>query len=428
MADFARHTITATALLEPPAATYPSVNSYPSFTFYPSNGALGPILADLTDARVTMDEGWSPFIQAELTLAVPNSTIINMLDPRESVRVRVQLKQEFGTTKTVADFDNDYAGMTIAEFNELWAGRSFADFNDANFDSWNTYGNTTPTGAEMNLHVRSREVDHVSGELRLELASDEALLQDYALISTATLTPSTATVRAAVELALFKIGATLATAGENATVGDVEAMVWEPGVTGWDYVSPLVQKANLRLYCDSDRVWRLVSALSTEPGLVSLSAENNVTLANDTITLEEKWFDAVVVSYKWDDASGLSQVAYDIAGSETPKKVATYTIERPYPGPGAAQALLQRASGRGRVLDVSATSDYSAIPGKAVSISLPNTPAQTGFISSVEWSFPDDEMTVKSRGLIDTPLTAWIFDPSGVAWEDVPTGTDWTED
>lgn len=211
-----------------------------------------------------------------------------------------------------------------------------------------------------------------------------------------------------------------------------DAFIQTPGTLDWDYVAPLVQAGGLRLFCDENREWRLVDPLTyAVPGQINVAAGTNATSGRDTISRQqEAWFDAVVVEYRWTDAEGLPQVAYDAAshgGTKLLKKV----IERPFPGAGAAASILALYSGRGRTLDVEALTDLNATPGMALAMTLPGTPVQVGVVSSVTWKWSaegdSDEMRIDSRGLLDTPSTAWLLQPEGYAWQDIPVGQDWTE-
>lgn len=207
-----------------------------------------------------------------------------------------------------------------------------------------------------------------------------------------------------------------------------DATIWEPGVTAWEYVEPLVQATGLRLYCTEHREWVLEESGTTTDGLITVSEGHNVTEASDVISLEDdaEHFTGVVVTYRWDDAEGVSQTRYDVAGE--PDKVFTIEYNRPYPGPGAAASILNRAAGRGRTFALDTMSNYTADPGKPLAATLPDTPVQVGYIRAVEWRLPEARMTITSRGLTDTPDTAWIFDPPGESWADIPVGTNWLED
>lgn len=538
---------------------------------------------DVVDSKITLDDAWAPFAQAELTIHTPDETVLDLLDPRDNVRVVVTTTKEFG--------------------------------------DWNPSSALTDQERVFNLLLRSREVDHVTGTTDLSLASDEATLQDYALVATESERIYGLSVKDAVEYALAKVSATLEAGaadadieaspavlpavtnllsnpsfetnttgwgnrsgtssfvrtsdqalfgtyalsfkltttsgtvwandyiattlgskitwsfyirstiardiratlgyynssnvqvgfddGSNVTVstsewtrvtvtgtvagtgaskvrpvvvivsgtttetyyvdggmlvqsedlsdyfdGDTtdtgfdtyawdgtdhastsvhtnmpnsDAMIWQPGVTAWDWLEPLLQATGLRLFCDETRKWWLETSGTTREGVINIAADRNATQARDKISrTSDSWFDAVVIAYTDNtDENGKAFTIYDVTDPGTLTLKLEY--DRPYPGPGAAAAVLNRAQGRGRVLNLEAVNNYDATPGMAIVATLPDSPIQSGVISSVQWSFPDDRMTLGSRGLTDTPESSWLFAPEGLAWEDIPVGVDWTE-
>ena len=222
----------------------------------------------------------------------------------------------------------------------------------------------------------------------------------------------------------------------DTTWPDIDALKQQPGVTDWDFLDPLVRAAGLRLFCDEHRAWRLVDPSSYRvPGEVRVSEGTNATRDEDTISLQATrpdgspvWYTGVVVKYTWTDAAGAQQVAYDAAG--TPQKVYLIEINRPYPGQGLASARLAQATGRGRVQDLEALADLNATPGMTLVSTLPATPLQTGVVSSTTWYWSaegdrHDLMAIRSRGLTDTPATAWVLaegawqDVAGIAWNQI---------
>jgi len=222
-------------------------------------------------------------------------------------------------------------------------------------------------------------------------------------------------------------GTTNNSASPRTYVPNSDAMIWQPGVTAWDWLEPLLQVTGLRLYCDEDRKWWLETAGTPRDGVITISAERNATQASDKISrTSDSWFDAVVIGYTRNvDENGKAFTVYDATDPGTLALKLEY--DRPYPGAGAAASILARAQGRGRVLRLESISNYDATPGMALTATLPDSPIQTGVISSAEWSFPDDRMTIGSRGLTDTPESSWLFATEGHAWEDETVGTDWTE-
>lgn len=202
---------------------------------------------------------------------------------------------------------------------------------------------------------------------------------------------------------------------------------WMPGVSGWDFLAPLTTPAGFRLFCDELRAWRLVDpATYTVPGHLVLSGFSLVTAA-DTISREDEevFATGVVVRYHWQDAAGQQDV-YDSAG--TPERVATIDYDRPYPGPGAAAAILARRNGTGRTQSVSGPAVWSATPGMTANVNLPDAVSQQGKVAAITWNLDDTAlMTVDTRGLIDIPPGSWLDTPPAEQWPDPPNPLTWAE-
>ena len=188
-----------------------------------------------------------------------------------------------------------------------------------------------------------------------------------------------------------------------AVVREPDLYVWRPGVSAWDFLEPLTTSVGYRLYCDELRRWWLIDPKThAVPGVVTLSGFN---IANgaDTISRDdpELFATGVVVEYSWKDPSTQAdRVAYDSAG--TPSKVVVVQYERPYPGPGAAAAILSRRSGTGRTQTATALVDWTTTPGMEASLTLPASEQTRGKVASVRFELGDSGlMDVGTRGLID---------------------------
>lgn len=382
---------------------------------------------DEVDASVTLDEGWSPYAQATITCKLPDAAGQDLLDLRDTLlRLDLRARQDFASPWTLGTL-TDAVGGSMAALTAMFGGRPLSAMYQTFSLPWNAFGRRPSTSRRFDLLITSRRFNHLDGTFTIEAASDEALLHSDALVATAPFNPGTTSVRAIAAIVLARIGAQLQPGTADGTV-TTDGTVWSPGVTAWDYVSPLLQAVNLRLWCDEQRRWWITEVLPTAAGALVLTPTATITELSDTMQVTgDVWFDAVLVTYKWTDAYDLNQVAYDAAGPTSPRNV--YRIEKatPYPGAGAAAGILSRAQGRGRVLDVRAVSDYSALPGQPVTIAPPDTEVQTGYVTSVAWSWPDGEMRVASRGLVDTPRESWLFVSSGVSWASIDTGVSWAE-
>lgn len=181
-----------------------------------------------------------------------------------------------------------------------------------------------------------------------------------------------------------------------------DALVWKAGTSAWDFLEPLTARTTMRLFCDEVRDWRLIDpGAYTIPTLVALSGLNSTDGA-DTITTgnPDLYATGVIVNYKWTgDADGIQYERSDTAG--LPGIVRVVELNRPYPGPGVAAAILSRMDGRGRIQDVTAVSDYTVTPAMRAQINLPGTDEQTGDVAFVTWSLTDALMSVGTLDLID---------------------------
>lgn len=382
--------------------------------------ALAPRPVD--GGSLTLDESWSPYVQGSLTFTL-DATTADAIDPRADARMLVRCSAQFGEPFTLAEITSG-AGSTTAAWTADLAGAPLAAWTGEHGRPYNAFGMRASRARRFDLGVRDRVVDHQAGTITVQLASDEALLQDVALVATAPRSPASATVRAAVTLALSEIGAVLEPGVDDGPV-EPDAAAWQPGETGWDYVRPLVDSAGLRLFCDEQRRWHLVQPLAPTGGALMLSPTNTMQL-QDQIARDVGWYDAVVVVYRWRDSSGVDRTVYDVATTPGYTKVRTVEIARPWPGNGAARAMLARSSGRGRVLAATGVSDYGAEPGQMLLISSPAAPLQTGLLARVTWDLAAREMQVRSRDLIDTPTRSWItWPPSWPTWTSIPAGQTW---
>lgn len=381
------------------------------------------IVLAVDEIEVTLDEGFAPYCLARRVVCqLPTGDDRTAIDLREGpLRVDLQLRRDFGTLWTLADLDV-LGGNDLAVMDDLFGGQPLAAIENLLHTPWNPSGIRPAQAREFDLGVTAREFDDVAKTLTLELASDEALLIGDMLLADDPLDPGTTSLAAIVDQVLARYGAHLAADALDGTVAEADATLWQPGTTAWEYLDALLEPASLRLWCDERRRWRLTARQGTVEGALALTP-SNMTKHRDRMTADpDVWADAVLVRYRWTDAFDLNAEQIDYAGAQP--STSPLLVERTsvYPGPGAAAGILNRMQGRGRVLDVDADSNYTASPGQAVTVTPPDTVALTGYASAITWRRPENEMTVATRGLVDTPDTAIIFGPPGYRIIDVPAG------
>lgn len=376
---------------------------------------------------VTLDESWSPYVGSTITVPLPaDASALAALDPRSGARVTVRISQQFGHPFTLGTITQAVGGAVAAWTGNLdgaplsaWTGRFGSPYNAT--------GARASRVAVLNLGVRERAIDYDAGLVDLTLASDEALMQDIVNLDSIDRVPTTDTIYDVVTLALASIGAAASFEAPDVAL-EADSTAWVPGQSAWDYVLPLVDAAGLRLWCDEGRQWHLALPSIPEGSALSFSPSNSTRL-RDTIGRDDLegagWFDAVHVTYRWRNALDVEQVRYDVARAQGATKAYTVEYTRPFPGTGAAAAILARSRGRGRVEGVVAVLNPGARPRQPIRVNIPNGPIQTGFVTQVQWDLGADTMTILTRDLTDTPQTAWVLaegtwaDVQGIPWDDV---------
>lgn len=203
-----------------------------------------------------------------------------------------------------------------------------------------------------------------------------------------------------------------------------DTLTHQPGVSMWDFISPVLQQSGLRLFCDEQRVWRLVAAPYRLPGVVTIATGYNAYTGSETVDRDATepdgtpvWYDAVVVKYTWNDENNVSQTAYDVAGDAAAMRVWLKEVQSPYPGPGAAKMWLARGQGRAETLALTARTDYSATPGMNATVTLADV--FDAYVSSVAWSSDSDDMTVGTLQVVDAPAGSWALVPAATTWADL---------
>jgi hypothetical protein len=369
-------------------------------------------------ATVTLDEGWSPYVQGDLLCVIPDPDTLALLDPRTDPppRLWLDLVTAYVIAARVAQITLDYYGRTLAALSTKYTGRKLSAISADYGTAYNTGVVLPPVTRRFDVHVRSRTTDLVTGELRLTVASDEQLMQDYAQLFATPSTPATNTVRDAVALVLaYTVPGAVLPAGPDAPI-DPAAAPWGPGVYGWDYLSPLVTAAELRLWCDESRVWHLDVPFTGTGGTLALAAATNLVRATEDMSRDGDWYAAVYVSWQTTTEAGTGKPLTPgaAAGRLRGRTLAVRYPDTPYPAGltpspmDTARALLTRAQTRGRVLTLDALSDYTATPGQAVTVTVPGRVVVAGMVSAVSWGFPDDEMTVRTRDLVDAGVLAHL--------------------
>lgn len=313
---------------------------------------------------ITLDENWSPY--GQITLKFPALDLVDLyaIDPAVDTFIDVRL--------STIDIDTDEAV-------------------DRDFDG---------------MMLRSRSIDHAAATATITLATLDARLHDHAHVSDTVpelFPPSTVnTIRKAVDWVLSYIGVTISSGnvdtGAAGAAFDYTKNPWRTGDTAWSYIAPIVQKADLRLWCDQAGVWHLRTVQPTPVLSAAFDADNTLIQITDTIDLDSTVVDSVLVTYQWVDGAGAQQTEYDAARNGSSSRLPfTVTYNRPYPGDGAAARILAAKTKRRRAVNITAISDYRVTPGMPMTIHSPYVPDLEAVVSAVRWMYPDDEMQIRTR-------------------------------
>ncbi len=186
-----------------------------------------------------------------------------------------------------------------------------------------------------------------------------------------------------------------------------ETLTHRAGVSGLDFLAPLVQAAGFRLVCNESRVFSLRNADYIASGSVSIRQGVNLIDGSHVISRSSRlWFDAQVTRYRWTDSFGIQQERADSFALITPPTLVNeVSINAPYPGPGRSEYAVRRAQGRGREVTARSAADWTAQAEQAVTIVMENTPIQIGKSSRVDFDLDRNEMTISTR-TTDTPAGA----------------------
>lgn len=188
-----------------------------------------------------------------------------------------------------------------------------------------------------------------------------------------------------------------------------DALVWQAGQYALDFLQPLIQRAGLRLVCDEARRWTLRNATYTAPGdPLNIRRAVNMIDATDTLsrTGDAAWFDAAVTEYIWTDRNGVEQRRIDAYAAASPHtRGVRFEKRTPYPGAGFSQYAVERAQGRGRVVEATRVALWDSNAEQACQFVVAGAPIQTGKTDRITFDLDNDEMTATAR-TTDTPANA----------------------
>jgi hypothetical protein len=363
---------------------------------------------DVKTAELSLDESRAPYVELTITTALPSSGEMDLIDlTDQELRLIGQIRQDFGIIWNLGSL-TAIGGNSVAVITSF-GGVTPSSITNRLFGSWNRM-NYPSQIRNFDLYVTERTFNEVTKEMQLKATSDESKLIFDTIVGDTPLDPGSTDLATIADEVLSRYGAVISGTPSTATVDEADATIWTPGTYAWDYLDTILEPAGLRLWADEAGNWYLTERQSLQPGQLRISPTNLMLTHDDSMIYDpNQWWDAVVIKYEWTDALNVRQTAYDFAGAPIPRSALVQTrTDTIYPGPGAAQGLLDRVQSRGRNIDVSAVSRYDATPGQSITIEPPTGFNQTGFIVSVSFRLPEAEMSVVSRNLTENPVLSWL--------------------
>lgn len=359
--------------------------------------------------EVTLDERWSPYVQASVVIDhTPERAAL--VDPRPGApRVRVGVRRAWANRPTLEDLSTEWVGLVVEDLSTEWVGLAVDDLSTAWTVEWES-GDRASDTLTADLTVRGRVVDLVAETITISAVSDELLAQDAHMFLVRPAESLSSRVRAALDAAGVGGGSDLS-AGDGVSAGALTSATASFTSSVWDLLARDVTAAGLRLYCDEQRVWRLVDP-TADP---TISVEvTRVTAASDTVALDGDYADAYGVLLTGSDAgapvylfdtypypvpAGPVRISFDV--EDHPEITGGIFPSEIRPTPERLAAQFQRLNSQGRTLSVTAPADPTIRPGVAITTGAPSLPALDGVVAAVTIRVPEDTMQITTRSTVD---------------------------
>lgn len=311
------------------------------------------------DASITLDESWAPYVQTDLTVAMPDSATLAVIDPRADQSLSVS---------------PGYAGYVAEQSYGLW--------------------------------LREATPDWRGGTVRLVGQSAECLAQDVSLLTTIGTYSATSNVVDVVDDILdttvpgFSPVLSGFPAGTLGAAMDVAA-----GSDVWDVVTDLVDRVGGWVYAAAQQAFVFTTRPTTTgtPVLELFTGDGGtVTDMDETTSREGDWASRVLVESTWTDAGGTEHVVRGWAAVSGITLHKTLKVDRDQPttqakNATAATAILRRAWARGRSMTIEAVAAYWLKPMDTVRVTRPNGVVTDELVSRITFRPTQGTMTVVTR-------------------------------
>lgn len=354
-----------------------------------------------TEVRVSIDEGWSPYVQVDVTIPWTTERAA-ALDPRDYARVQVEILRHWMGSLTLNDLSATWQGMTLDDLSAEWVGLTLDDLTELWATAWES-GIRAADRFDADLVVRRRRIEHTDATISITATSDELLAQ----------CARSGGVYLPVQPLPLRILALLRAAGvevvwHDLTAGDIYTslpeMTTDWGRSAWDAASGAAADLGMRLWCGPDRVWRLAPADAPATETVAMP---RVSTCEDAVDLDGTYADVLVWTGAGTNSEGLPITDTKVWPDPLPPGPHTVHHEHrdyghvgaglPMPSDAEMAARLAALTSRDRSLTITAPADPSMRTGVALTTGAPSLPAMAAVVARVEWAIPADVMTIATR-------------------------------
>lgn len=354
-----------------------------------------------TEARLVMDEGWSPRISAQVVIPWTAERAA-ALDPRAgSPRITVRIARHWHGSLTLGDLTEAWAGLTLGDLSAEWVGLTLGDLTEAWGTDWGS-GWRAPDEVTADLCVRARRVDYAAATITVRAASDELLAQDARAVVSRPEESLPSRVLALLASGSVPVVAHDLSAGEIFTTIPAGDTTWRQSI--WDAAAGLCTEQGLRLWCDESRTWRLTVVDAAPATTVDLL---RVAACEDDVNRDGDWADVLVWVGTGTNSEGAPLTETRTHPDPVPSGPHRVHVEEVDYGPVGAglpmpsyeelAARLAVLASRDRVLTITATADPTVRPGLGLTTGAPSLLALGGVVARVEWAVPEDTMTITTR-------------------------------
>ena len=341
-----------------------------------------PVSLPAIDIVVTVDFESNFYATATLTLSEISDETFALLDPRQGPPPQVDWR--------VDQLALDSAG------------------------AWQIIG-TLPVSPDSTNHatmlVREVERDHISGNVIVQLAGGESILEERRRVSGTALNTGQGNVANLVYWAILDCfpGATTPSFGPLASsttipVGDRRLMY--QGESFADLIQPELDAIDYRLIDFFGRAWTCGARSTTSGTTLKLAtykgapsdADPIVTGLTESASRNGDWADGVLIQYEWPNGTP----AYHGALTNNTRTL-SIKRDRPSPPTNAATPMLDRTLVRGYKIEAIARARFGITLGEASGISPQpleiHTPTRilSGRLTAVEWRIGEGEMTLRAQ-------------------------------